>query len=260
MFYFNKDKELSIDYLKKFIEIHKSEVVNYKKLEQYYLGQNTKIKNRTFQDASKPNNKIAHPYAKYISDKLVGYFMGNPIDIQSTNTEFLLMIEDVLNYADTNSVNSTIAHYNSIYGIAYELIYLDEQAKERIVELNPQNTFVIYSDAASEDILYGIRYNETIDILTNRTTTNVIVYSNDSVKSYLSDESGNLTLVDEVINEFEQVPITPFRNNMECLGDFQLVVDLIDAYDILQADALNGFEYLNDCYLVMENEIGRAHV
>lgn len=254
MFYFNKDKELSIDYLKKFIEIHKSEVVNYKKLEQYYLGQNTKIKNRTFQDASKPNNKIAHPYAKYISDKLVGYFMGNPIDIQSTNTEFLLMIEDVLNYADTNSVNSTIAHYNSIYGVAYELIYLDEQAKERIVELNPQNTFVIYSDAASEDILYGIRYNETMDILTNRTTTNVIVYSDDSVKSYLSDESGNLTLVDEVINEFEQVPITPFRNNMECLGDFQLVVDLIDAYDILQADALNGFEYLNDCYLVMENE------
>jgi hypothetical protein len=41
-------------------------------------------------DASKPNNKIANPYASYITDTLVGYFMGEAITYTSASDESAL--------------------------------------------------------------------------------------------------------------------------------------------------------------------------
>ena len=35
------------------------------------------------------------------------------------------------------------------------------------------------------------------------------------------------------------------------LGDFELVIDLIDFYDRLESDTANAFDY-NDCYMVLE--------
>jgi hypothetical protein len=40
-------------------------------------------------DKAKPNNKIANAYASYITDTLVGYFIGEPISYTS-NDDVLL--------------------------------------------------------------------------------------------------------------------------------------------------------------------------
>jgi len=35
-------------------------------------------------DDTKPNNKVVHPYAQYITDTLTGYFMGEPVVYSSS--------------------------------------------------------------------------------------------------------------------------------------------------------------------------------
>ena len=40
-------------------------------------------------DPIKPNNKIANPYASYITDTLVGYFMGEPVTYNCNDKDLL---------------------------------------------------------------------------------------------------------------------------------------------------------------------------
>ena len=40
-------------------------------------------------DSTKPNNKIANSYASYITDTLVGYFMGKPVSYNADDDKVL---------------------------------------------------------------------------------------------------------------------------------------------------------------------------
>jgi SPP1 family phage portal protein len=50
---------------------------------------------------------------------------------------------------------------------------------------------------------------------------------------------------------FGMVPIAIYKNNEEETGDFENVISLIDAYDKLESDSLNDFEYFVDAYLAL---------
>ena len=47
------------------------------------------------------------------------------------------------------------------------------------------------------------------------------------------------------------VPIVVYNNNEEEIGDFESVISLIDAYDKMESDSLNDFEYFVDAYLCL---------
>ena len=50
---------------------------------------------------------------------------------------------------------------------------------------------------------------------------------------------------------FGDVPMIEYRNNPELLGDFEPVMSLIDAYNVLQSDRVNDKEQLVDAILCM---------
>ena len=47
------------------------------------------------------------------------------------------------------------------------------------------------------------------------------------------------------------VPVAIFKNNEDEIGDFEQVISLIDAYDKMESDSLNDFEYFVDAYLAL---------
>jgi len=47
------------------------------------------------------------------------------------------------------------------------------------------------------------------------------------------------------------VPVAIYENNEDQMGDFEKVIDLIDAYDKMESDSLNDFEYFVDAYLAL---------
>ena len=89
MFSLNTIDELTEKVIRRIIENHRSSVLpRLQNLENYYKANNA-IKNRYMKDKSKPNNKIANAYASYITDTLVGYFIGEPISYTSNDDTLL---------------------------------------------------------------------------------------------------------------------------------------------------------------------------
>jgi len=58
-------------------------------------------------------------------------------------------------------------------------------------------------------------------------------------------------LVETTPHYFGMVPIAIYKNNEEQLGDFETVISLIDAYDVMESDTVNDFDYFVDAYLAL---------
>lgn len=141
----NVIEELTDKVLKQIIEDHRaSELPRLQKLENYYNA-NNEIKNRVMKDSSKPNNKIANAYASYITDTLVGYFIGEPITYTSNDDVLLQDLNMMFEYNDEADENAELAKNASIYGVAYEMLYLSEEDKMiRFKTLNPKEVIPVF--------------------------------------------------------------------------------------------------------------------
>lgn len=246
------DVELTVENIKKFINNHRScEFPRLKKLYDYYNTNNVILK-RQMVDPLKPNNRIANPYANYITNTLTGYFMGEPVTYSSLQEDWVKELNLIFEYNDEADENVELAKNASIFGAAYELLYIDEEGSIRFKQIDPTGCIPIYKDTIDEELLYFIRYYYDKDILSNKTFMYIEVLTSDKMIRYKANEScSELSLIEEIPHYFGMVPIAIYKNNEEESGDFEKVITLIDAYDKLESDSLNDFEYFCDCYLAL---------
>ena len=201
-------------------------------------------------DTSKPNNKIANAYASYITDTLVGYFIGEPITYTANDDVLLQDLQMILEHNDEADENAELAKNASIYGVAYEMLYLSEEDKMiRFKSLNPKEVIPIFDKTVEQNLLAVMRYYEDYDYVEDNTYTIVEVIDATNVRRYKLNTG--LSLLEEYPHYFSMVPVAIFKNNEEESGDFERVISLIDAYDKMQSDSLNDFEYFVDAYLAL---------
>lgn len=248
MYKLNKDIPLTPTLIQAYINDNMKNLARQKKLLKYYKGKH-KINDRVFEDGSKPNNKISNPYAHYITDMMTGYFVGEPIKYTSNDEDLLNEINAINNYNDEASNNEMLAADVSIYGVAYELCYIDEDGQIRYKKIETEGNFPIYEDNIEEDLLYFVRTYEVVDILNNNKITYVDVYTRDRILHYKNEYE--LMFLYEEYHSFGLVPVSIYKNNRFEIGDFETVISEIDAYDKLESDSLNEMEYFSDCYLAL---------
>ena len=246
----NTIEELTDKVIKRIIETHRSSVLpRLQNLENYYNANNA-IKNRVMSDPSKPNNKIANAYASYITDTLVGYFIGEPVTYTSNDNVLIQDLNMILEYNDEADENAELAKNASIYGVAYEMLYLSEEDKMiRFKSLNPKEVIPIFDKTVEQNLLAVMRYYEDYDYVEDNTYTIVEVIDSKTVRRYKLDTG--LSLLEEYPHYFSMVPVAIFKNNEDETGDFEQVISLIDAYDKMESDSLNDFEYFVDAYLAL---------
>nr|DAM39208.1 MAG TPA: PORTAL PROTEIN [Caudoviricetes sp.] len=251
MYRTNKD-ELSIEDIQKFIKKHKAETIRYIKLQKYYEGKHD-ILDHTSRDGQ-PNNKIVNPYPKYITDMLVGYFVGQPISYTSKEEGGLLDdLQAIFDYSDEQEENLELAKICSIKGKAYELLYRDEDARIRFNEFGPDQMFVIYDMTISPSIKFAIRYYDVGE--GNDKITYAEVYNKEACTLYKGKDS-DLSLEQITPHTFKDVPVVEYVNNKEEQGDFEQVITLIDAYNKAQSNTLNDMDQFTDAYLILVNMAG----
>ena len=248
----DKSIPLTPEIILKIVRSHQTEELpRLKNLRKYYLAKN-EINNRIMTDISKPNNKIADPYASYITDTLVGYFIGKPVSYTAADEAVMKELTMVFEYNDEADENAELAKNASIYGVAYERLYVDAEGAVRFKSLDPTNCIPVYDDTIENNLLYFIRYYQDYDIAADKDYYVVEVIDSAQVRKYQSNITLNsLSLVSEEPHYFGLVPIAIFKNNEEEMGDFERVISLIDAYDKLESDSLNDFEYFVDAYLAL---------
>lgn len=208
-------------------------------------------------DSTKPNNKIANAYASLITSTLVGYFVGEPITYTAENENMLNELQMVFEYNDEADENAELAKNASIYGVAYELLYMEQQDEGmgrpmlRFHVLDTRECVPIYDDTIERNLIAFIRYYTVKDILTEKEKLVVELATDKDIKRYEATQAGGLSLIEEVPHYFGMVPIATYKNNEELIGDFEPVLSLIDAYDTMESDTVNDFDYFVDAYLAL---------
>ena len=154
----DKDFTLTDELLLDLIDLHIKEKSRLNKLLRYYNNENDKITKRVYKNQNKPQNRLSHPYAQYIVNTATGYLLGKPIAYQTEDKKLLEELTDIFKYNDEADNNTTLAKMSSIYGYAYEIMYLDNEAKPRFKAINPSEMIVCYDNTLEENIALAIRY------------------------------------------------------------------------------------------------------
>lgn len=245
--------ELTSRTILELISLHKKEINRLNRLDNYFNNKPA-IKNRTMKDHTKPNNKLVNNYARYITTMATGYFLGVPVQTRCKDEDFLNRITAIYKYNDETDLNTTLAINNSKYGYSYELHYMDEKGINRIAAVDPREIIYITNNSLNNEPTMVIRYFELpTDSNSKDKKYSVEVYTKDSIKNYILD-GGSLKFIDENSHPFNDIPIIRYVNNDDETGDYETVIELIDAYDKAQSDTANDFEYFTDAYLKITGE------
>lgn len=284
MYRMDPSLEMTVQRMDAYIkDFEKRELPRLNRLAQYYMG-DQKILKRTA-PYGKPNNRIVHPFGNYIVDINVGYFLGEAIAYNSSTPAdddsdgkkpnmlqkaakairtavrkgaeafgfgLLPRLLEINTYNDEAAANADLGTDAGIFGIARELLWLDEDAEIRFTPLDPRTVIPVFDNTVENRLLFGIRFWDDQDILVKGKTRHATVYSRISEVTYKRDKVGKWTQVGDPKDHFwGEVPINLYANNRMEIGDFELVITQIDAYDATQSDSVNDVEAFADAYLAL---------
>ena len=247
MFCINKEIELTAELLQKMINrFFVSDMPKLKKYKNYYDGKQA-ILNKSYNDESKPCSKVVTNYCQDIADAYCGY-LASPSYISYNSENDITAIMDVLRYNDYQTEDSEFLLDALKYGIAYELMYIDEAAQVRFRLINPISAFAIFDDSLTGDLLYFVRMYKAND-WDESDLYKVDVYSDISIKHYtMAGANGSLNFVDEVPHYFSQCPA-----NVLALPDekpvFECILSLQDAANEILSDEIDDYSAFCDAYL-----------
>lgn len=235
------DQEMTMELLEKYIKKHQSDSKGLQKKKKMYIGKHDILS----QDAKaqfKPDNRLVVNFAKYIVDTLNGFFMGIPVKTTHDNQTVSDYIELIQKYNDQDDNNAELSKLCSLYGYAYELLYVDENAQVGITYVEPTQAFIIYDTSITRNPLYAVRYHVNDDKILEGS------YS-DANNVYYFNDDGGYSVIDEEKHYFGDVPMIEYVENEERQGAFDNVDTLINAYNKAISEKANDVDYYADAYL-----------
>ena len=250
MFYLNKQKELTVELLQKMINKFVVEVEpRLTKYKNYYDGVQA-ILNKRYSDSTKPCSKTVINYCKNIVDSYCGY-IATPGHISYSSENDIEEIMNILRYNDYQAEDADYLLSALIYGVASELMYIDNAGQTRFRLINPTQCFGVYDDSLTGDLMYFVRMYKASD-WDDSDTYNVDVYGDYSIKHYtMTGRNGYLKPIGEEPHYFGQCPA-----NIFCMPDeksiFDCIIGLQDASNEVLSSEIDDFSAFCDAYLTLE--------
>jgi len=227
--------KIEIDYL-----------INYRNGEQPILLKTKEIRPEI-------NNTSVFNHAQMITRNIIGYFLGTPIQyIQSGATDKkdqIDLLNQYVSYEDKASIDKEIGEYQSICGTAYRIIYTDGMFADEVPfedkALNPSQTFIVYENTIAEKPVVGVTYFDILDEDGSLNKRRIYVYTDRGYYVIDTDRSETVS-IDDTMNfygySFGGVPVIEYPNNMWRIGDWELVIDLMDSINSLQNGRLDDID------------------
>ncbi|MDO5096705.1 MAG: phage portal protein [Peptostreptococcaceae bacterium] len=227
-----------------------SQLPRLNRLWDYYDAKTDKKKEHT--DPERPDNKLAHAYARYITTIQTGYFMGVNVKYRSSNEEYLEKYTSLLKDNFEEDVNFELAKSQSIFGYGVELVYQNKVGDTRFKKLDPREVILVFSPQIEEFLLCAIRYYQSQEI-GGDIVQYAVVYTDEEIKMFKqSGEDKGFTLAHIEENIFKEIPIVIYKNNEEMKSDYEDMLTLNNAYDTSQSNTANDVDYFNDAYMLIK--------
>lgn len=235
-----------------------------KKLHDYYLGEHA-IARRHKKNQKAANRKIVVNRASYIVKIATGYLVGSPVSYASEEQEkALAKIREAYQAINIETVDAELARDASTYGKAVELLYANAQSQPRTAALDPRVAFVVYDDTVAQDPFFGVHIMDKQDENGDIIGLDIAIYDEHEKCVFQIHQAGGLKNItswegvqlkeDAAQREahvFGAVPMVEYWNNAEERGDFEDVLSLIDAYNLLTSDRVNDKEQFVNALLVL---------
>ena len=217
--------------------------------EDYFYGKH-KILQRTFDDKSKPNNKVMCNIPKYIVQVRTGFFSSSPLTLESGNPEYLKDIRKVLEYNDFKQTFNQLDTYCSIYGHSFLVMYMNEEGRIAFTAQNPTDWIYIRDNSLEQKPKFAIRYYAWWDDVENMQMYDIELYTDKEIINY-EGSPVDLKEVGRRPHYFNGLPVIEFMENESRQGSYENVISLIDTYELMLSDTANTINYFSDCYLVL---------
>lgn len=250
MFYLNKETALTPTLLGKMINKFRLNVEpKLNKYKNYYDGVQA-ILTKKYNDESKPCNKTIINYCKNIVDSYCGY-LATPSHISYRSNEDIEEVMDILRYNDYQAEDANFLLDALIYGVACELMYIDNEGKTRFRLINPTQCFGVYDDSLTGDLTHFVRMYKASE-WDDSDTYNVDVYSSHKVVHYtMAGKNGALTYKGEDPHYFGQCPANIFYLPDE-KSIFDCIISLQDSVNELVSAEIDDYAAFCDAYLILK--------
>ena len=244
-----RDGEPTPELVKEALRQFDREAARLRQLRDYYDGQHA-VSIRTRAKGA-PNHRLWHDLPGYIVALTSGYLVGEPVQYQCVEGGDISLLSRVLKRSASDNVDCELAADAAIYGRAVEVYYADGEAMPRLCQADPRNAFVVYDTTVEHAPMFGVLLSDRLGQHFERLCQRVDVMTPDWV---IHMERTGTELPREVSRErhfFGHVPMGEYWNNSRERGDFEGVMNLIDAYDVLQSDRVNDKQQFTDALMVI---------
>lgn len=208
-------------------------------------------------------NKIVINRANEIVTFKTANFIGEPLQYVSRGSKKSIpkKIETLNSFMlseNKHSKDMRLAEWMFVAGVSYRLILRDkakqfmenellDEAPFEIYTLDPRYTFVVRSNDVTKRILMGVTY------VYKDKGIEYTCYTKDAVY-YVSGYVGNAErVISKVVHNFGIVPIVEYQCNSLRMGAFEIVIDLLDALNLVESNRLDGVEQFVQGLMVFEN-------
>ena len=200
-------------------------------------------------------NDINVNHAKEITDLATSYTYSIPISFNGGNIDNLV---EYFKSIDQDSYNYGLGKEQSIYGKAYELISFDSDnylgvEMPYLTKLSVFNTFIVQDNTNKHKTFLGVYYSTDTDKQGNIIKYIVTIYTTTKIYTATGTDLQSLTVQTEEEHLLGEVPIFQLCNNEEEKGDFEDVIGLIKAYNVLQENRCKDKQQFVDKLLVITN-------
>ena len=248
-----------LDVLQKAFKVHTLNRSDIDYLYNYYKGKQP-ILERTKEFRKDICNVVVENHANEIVSFKTGYLMSNAIqyvsrDSDARNVDAVDALNKYMQAASKASCDRVLAEWFAICGVAYRIVLKRDDAEGGDVNpimaynLDPRNTFVVYSSGIGHEPMLGVSYIQHGDgsaILSCYTKTEYFKVGYPATVGL----NGVGAIQEHTEHILGDVPIIEYLQNPARLGAFETVLTQLDALNIISSNRLDGVEQFIQSILV----------
>lgn len=211
------------------------------RLYDYYRGEQSVDKGETVR--GRPDNRLRAPFPRYITEVHTGYFLGLPPTIAyggAAGARYAALSREL----DLPHLYFDLGRDLSICGAGFALVWA-ERGGVKVCRCDPCGCFAIRSGDVGAPLLAAVRL-----FASGRGGTRGVLYTAERLVPFVWDGTG-VTLGAAEENLLHTIPLLPFYNNCQGVGDFEMVTGLVDAYNVLLSGALDDMQSVANAFLAL---------
>lgn len=211
------------------------------RLYDYYRGEQSVDKGETVR--GRPDNRLRAPFPRYITEVHTGYFLGLPPTVAyggAAGARYAAFSREL----DLPHLYFDLGRDLSICGAGFALVWA-ERGGVKVCRCDPCGCFAIRSGDAGAPLLAAVRL-----FASGRGETRGVLYTAERLVPFVWDGTG-VTLGAAEENLLHTIPLLPFYNNCQGVGDFEMVTGLVDAYNVLLSGALDDMQSVANAFLAL---------